>query len=416
MKKYKAIIIDGKKLFRRFTAGLLLLSLLLIGARLCAFSLQRAKFSFTPNAETILDDVIPSVTVTANGTSSVRSQLLQRGSTLFSLLFQWDIKDPSTMLKSEIPLTDAILSGGLAQRSASAGAAQPDAASASAAAAAAAAEAAKAKEQTPSADDAAIPEERRAAIKSIDAAPPGGQTVTLGNETSYTVDVGEALKAPLSIDMNAAGPKVLVIHTHATESYAKDGSAFYDITASDRSTDPSENVIAAGNAFCDILNRHGIETVHDTALHDYPSFNGSYAHALAAIEDYLKRYPSIQMVFDIHRDSIVYDDNTKARVVTEIDGKPAAQLMFVVGTDQKGLYHPDWRENIKCAIHLQDAIARRYPTLMRRINLRQERFNGHTTHASMIIETGSSGNSLSEAVYGLSLAAECIGDYLNSLK
>lgn len=415
MKKYKAIIIDGKKLFRRFTAGVLLLSLLFTGARLCAFSLQRTKFSFTPNAETMLGDVIPSVTVTANATPSVRSQLLQRGSRLFSLLFQWDIKDPSTMLKSEIPLTDAILSGGLAQRSASAVTAQQSTAS-SAAAAAAAARSDKAQEQTPSADDAAIPEDKRAAIKSIDAAPPGGQAVTLGNETSYTVDVNEALRSPLSIDMNTDGPKVLVIHTHATESYAKEGSAFYDITASDRSTEPSENVIAAGNVFCDILNRHGIETVHDTALHDYPSFNGSYAHALSAIEDYLKRYPSIQMVFDIHRDSIVYDDNTKARVVTEIGGKPAAQLMFVVGTDQKGLYHPDWRENIKCAIHLQDAIARRYPTLMRRINLRQERFNGHTTHASMIIETGSSGNSLSEAVYGLSLAAECISDYLNSLK
>lgn len=414
MKKYKAIIIDGKKLFRRFTAGVLLLSLLFTGAKLCAFSLRRASFSLTPNAETMLGDVIPSVTVTANATPSVKAVLLQRGSRLFSLLFQWDIKDPSTMLKSEIPLTDAILSGGLAQRSASAAAAQQS--TASSAAAAATAEAAGAQEQTPSADDAAIPEERRAAIKSIDAAPPGGQAVTLGNETSYTVDVNEALKTPLSIDMNTDGPKVLVIHTHATESYAREGSAFYDITASDRSTEPSENVIAAGNVFCDILNRHGIETVHDTALHDYPSFNGSYAHALSAIEDYLKRYPSIQMVFDIHRDSIVYDDNTKARVVTEIDGKPAAQLMFVVGTDQKGLYHPDWRENIKCAIHLQDAIARRYPTLMRRINLRQERFNGHTTHASMIIETGSSGNSLSEAVYGLSLAAECISDYLNSLK
>ena len=73
MKKYKAIIIDGKKLFRRFTAGLLLLSLLFIGARLCAFSLQRANFSLTPNAETMLGDVIPSVTVTANGAPSVKA-------------------------------------------------------------------------------------------------------------------------------------------------------------------------------------------------------------------------------------------------------------------------------------------------------------------------------------------------------
>ena len=100
---------------------------------------------------------------------------------------------------------------------------------------------------------------------------------------------------------------------------------------------------------------------------------------------------------------------------TEIDGKTAAQLMFVVGTDQKGLYNPDWRENMKAAIHFQSEISAKYPKLMRHINLRRERFNGHTTHASMIIEVGTSGNSLEEALYGIRLAGECIADYLNSL-
>ena len=150
-------------------------------------------------------------------------------------------------------------------------------------------------------------------------------------------------------------------------------------------------------------------------MHDEPSFNGSYAHSLVTVQEYIKKYPSIQIVFDVHRDSIVYDDKTKAKVVTEINGRSAAQLMFVVGTDEKGLYNPDWRENMTAALHFQKAISERYPTLMRHINLRRERFNGHTTHASMIIETGTGGNSLDEAIYSISLAAECIADYLNTL-
>ena len=104
-----------------------------------------------------------------------------------------------------------------------------------------------------------------------------------------------------------------------------------------------------------------------------------------------------------------------AKPVTEIDGRKAAQLMFVVGTDANGLYHPNWRNNMTFAIQLQNAINNKYPTLMRYINLRQERFNGHTTNGSLIIEVGSSGNTLDEAIYGMTLAAEVIADYLLSL-
>lgn len=83
----------------------------------------------------------------------------------------------------------------------------------------------------------------------------------------------------------------------------------------------TENVVAVGNEVTEIFNSRGIETLHDTALHDYPSFNGAYADALSSIEWYLSEYPSIQVVFDLHRDSIVYDDDTKAKVVTKINGK-----------------------------------------------------------------------------------------------
>ncbi len=239
--------------------------------------------------------------------------------------------------------------------------------------------------------------------------------IRIGNETSYAVDINGLLEEPLSFDMSGEGPKVLIVHTHATEAYAAEGAVEYARDESDRSMNTSENVVAVGDEATRVLNERGIETLHDTALHDYPSFNGSYADALESTENYLAEYPSIRVVLDIHRDSIVRG-NEMAKVVTEINGKKAAQLMFVVGTDENGLYNPDWRENLKFALKLQNKIDEKYPDLMRYVNLRKNRFNGHTTKGSLIIETGSSGNSLSEAKYSITLAAECIAEFLNGLK
>ncbi len=259
-----------------------------------------------------------------------------------------------------------------------------------------------------------IAEENRAPIRSIDAAQKisDAMPVAIANETSYGVNIPEMIAYPPMIDMSGNGPKILIVHTHATESYAEDGAQVYDITASDRSNDTAKNVVAVGKRMTEIFEDYGIETLHDETLHDVPSFNGSYAHSLDSITKYMEKYPSIQIVFDLHRDSIVYNDKTKARTVTEIEGEDTAQLMFVVGTDENGLHHPNWRENIRSAIWFQKAIADKYPKLMRHINLRRERFNGHTCSAAMIIEVGTSGNSLEEALNGIELAASSIAELL----
>ena len=90
--------------------------------------------------------------------------------------------------------------------------------------------------------------------------------------------------------------------------------------------------------------------------------------------------------------------------------------MLVVGTNAGGLDHPDWRENMKLALKLQKSISDKYPYLMRGVNLRKERFNGHTTHGSLIIEVGASGNTQNEAVCGAQKGAEAIAGFLNTLK
>lgn len=261
-----------------------------------------------------------------------------------------------------------------------------------------------------------IPEENRAPIKSIDASQKtaDGMPIAIGNETSYGINIWDMLSQEPFFDLEGDGPIILITHTHATESYAPKGAEIYDVTASDRSEDTDRNVVAVGEKMAEVFTKHGIETIHDRVLHDAPSFNGSYAHSLNTVNEYIEKYPSIQIVLDIHRDSIVYDDNTKAKTVTEINGEKVAQLMFVVGTNENGLEHPNWRNNMKNAMWFQRAVCEKYPSLMRHINLRRERFNGHTTNASMIIEVGTSGNSLDEAIRGGAYASECIAELIKN--
>lgn len=400
MSRYKTIFIDGRKLIRRifslFLAGIVLLLLLSVksGQPNLPFQLR--------DPQQILTETVP---IIGGFRTSVWDTLGQQARKILSFFLQFNLWDPTTVLATEIPLAKAVNQTGLARLvpQTSTPNTQTDI---------------RSQLDTNPSIPAEIPPERQAPIKEVNAAqkPAGTETVALGNETSYQVNLQEMLRTPPSISMAKKGPKVLVIHTHATEAYAPEGATVYDTEGNDRSENVEQNVVRVGTALAHVLEKKGIKTIHDTKLHDTPSFNGSYASSLTAIESYLKQYPSIQVVLDVHRDSIVYGDGTKARLVTEIDGKKTAQLMFVVGTDQKGLAHPNWKENIKSAAHFQNAICQKYPTLMRHINLRRERFNGHTTNATMIIEAGSSGNSLSEAINSITLAGECIGDYLNSLK
>ena len=153
------------------------------------------------------------------------------------------------------------------------------------------------------------------------------------------------------------------------------------------------------------LSDNGINVIHDKTIHDYPSYNGSYANCRKTVESYLNKYPSIKIVLDVHRDAIEREDGTKVKLVTEIDGEKAAQVMIVAGSDACGLEHPDWRENLKFAMKLQRRVNLYYPDLMRPVDLREERFNQDISVASVILEMGTNGNTLEEAL----VSAKCVG-------
>jgi len=231
--------------------------------------------------------------------------------------------------------------------------------------------------------------------------------LSVSNGTNIKVNTSEFLKSPLSYSLSDDGPQILIVHTHTTESYTDSGKVKYTTTDNDRSTDDAKNMIAVGRALAEVLNSNGIKTIHDTTVHDYPAYNGSYNRSKATVQSNLKKYPSIKIVLDLHRDGIVRDDGTKVKVACDINGSKASQCMFVVGTDVL-LSHDNWRENMKLACKLQETANNLYPGFMRPINLREQRFNQQLSEGALIIEVGSNGNTLEESIYAAKLMGNVI--------
>lgn len=241
------------------------------------------------------------------------------------------------------------------------------------------------------------------------------ETVTINNETDYTVDSGmlSAADKPFSL---AGSPEVLIVHTHATESYAQSEQYRFAYTSTDRTTDTQYNVVRVGEAIAAHLTEAGIGVVHDKTLHDYPEYNDSYARAYQTIAARMKENPSVRIVLDIHRDAIVSSTGERAKLITEIGGKKTAQVMLVVGTDQLGLQHDRWRTNLKFAAMLQQQFLAIAPTFARPINLRSSRFNGHAAPGAVIIEVGSSGNTLEETLESAKYVAEAVANTIAQLR
>ncbi len=218
--------------------------------------------------------------------------------------------------------------------------------------------------------------------------------LTVNNATGYTAEPDVVCAEPLYIKPSYDGPQILIVHTHTTECYDGDNL----VGESDRTTDEAKNMIAVGEKIKNVLGEYGIESIHDTTVHDYPTYQGAYTRALSTIEKNLKNYPTIKMVFDIHRDAFIYSDGSKLTLQCETEGITAAKVMIVCGTDSMGLSHPHWRENFKLAAKIQNTAEIMYPGMMRPINLRKERFNMHTTTGSLLFEIGANGNTLEEAI------------------
>ena len=229
--------------------------------------------------------------------------------------------------------------------------------------------------------------------------------------------VAEQINIPTDIKINISSeePQVLIMHTHACESYLVDDSGYYDSNYTSRTTDASQSVVAVGQRIAEKLAENGICVIHDGTLHDYPYYNGSYDRAEETVTQLLSAYPSIKVVLDIHRDGIEENDGTRVAAVTEINGREAAQVMIISAASDGYYYVPNYLQNFRFACLLQDSMESANPGITRPVLFEYCQYNQHLSTGSLLIEVGSHGNTLEQALYTGELIGESIASALLSL-
>ena len=198
------------------------------------------------------------------------------------------------------------------------------------------------------------------------------------------------------------------MHTHTSEAYTQSEAFPYISSDAYRTEDTEKNICLVGKKLKETLEKNGVRAIHDTTSHDYPSYSGCYGRSLNTVEKHLAEDPSIELIIDLHRDALSDQNGNYLKTYTKIDGRDCAQAVIIIGTDAGGLHHPSWEDNLAIGIQLQNNICNLYPTLTRPLQLRKERFNGHVNPGAVLIEIGSNGNTMEEALYCAELMGEAI--------
>ena len=221
------------------------------------------------------------------------------------------------------------------------------------------------------------------------------------------LNASELLGKDLRIDLSTGGSKILIYHTHSQETFA------------DSDNDPSTSIVGIGRYLTEILNnKYKIPTMHHEGVYDL--INGkldrseAYEFAKPEVEQILAENPSIEVVIDLHRDGVA--DTT--HLVTEINGKPTAQIMFFNGLsrtrvngDLVGMANPYLQDNLAFYLQMKIAAETKYPGFARRNYLRGYKYNMDLMPRMLLIEAGAQTNTVEE----MRNAMEVLADLLNSV-
>ncbi len=243
------------------------------------------------------------------------------------------------------------------------------------------------------------------------------KNISVKNSTNYTVDVGAELSGKLNFDIQDNHQvQVLIVHTHACESYLKDDTGYYSADYYPRSTNDSENVTLVGDKIAAELKKAGIGVVHSKNHHDYPSFDGSYDRSYETISEYMNKYKNIKVVLDIHRDSIGEGGEAgKKKPTFKYKGKKAAQIMIMTGCEYEGGgYFPFWQDNLRFAVKLQKTAEDMYPGLTRPLNFGEYTYNLNVCNGSLLIEVGTEVNTLTEATRSGTMLGKALAKVLQN--
>ena len=182
------------------------------------------------------------------------------------------------------------------------------------------------------------------------------------------------------------------------------------MTGNYRTTDLNYSVARVGSELTNNLILYGYNVIHDTTYHDYPAYTGSYTRGLSTITSIINNSSNSEFIIDLHRDAL--GSNSSYGPTVQIGDEIVAQIMFVIGTDGGGLEHPNWNNNLKLAIKIQEKANEMYPGLFKPIILRNSRYNQHVTSGACIIEVGATGNTLEECNNSMKYLAKVISEVM----
>ena len=233
--------------------------------------------------------------------------------------------------------------------------------------------------------------------------------IIVQNFTKHRIDIAQLLVEPIRFNFSRKGPKVLIYHTHTSESYVLKEQDLGKKGVASFNSNPKYNVVRVGEELARYLKKYGIETLHNGTVHDKKR-NAAYGVSINTLQSYMKSYPSIKVFIDIHRDGLDVS-KPKLRMVKKINGKNAAQVMFVMGTNDL-LPNPHWEENLKFALKVQQKLNEKYPGLARPVWIVGKRYNQQVSNQAVLIEVGGDGNLLSECIESTKYLAEALNEVM----
>jgi len=195
-----------------------------------------------------------------------------------------------------------------------------------------------------------------------------------------------------AVTVDNTNPLVCIYCTHTTENYAgeKRGSE-------------AGGVLKVAQELLDALRERGIAGVLCETVHDYPDWSSAYGNSLASIEAMKQQYPGLEVFIDVHRDSSIKGVNT---ILSGASGN-MARMMFVVGSDER-LAHPLWKENQQFSQQIAAEVEILAPGISRGVRVSASRYNQHISTKAILVEMGSTDNSLAEAQASARLLAEAV--------
>lgn len=201
-------------------------------------------------------------------------------------------------------------------------------------------------------------------------------------------DVKKLLTTDVSIKKNSKEPQILIFHTHAHEWFADS-----------RKGVKSDTVVGVGDELARILTEeYGYNVIHYSKQYDY---NYAYNQALADLQAILKKYPSIKVVLDVHRDGV--SEKTKTHTTVKINNETMAKLMFFNGVcytkngPLKGYTNPNLKMNLAFSLQMRLYAMETFPQLTKYNFLKSYRYNMHLMPRYSLVEVGDNNNTVAEA-------------------